>query len=630
MSTSHVDALRRLLCTFLIVLPCWCVAGTLTYDFTGNIISRTYLPDEQPTGGVPQAPIPLYGAITLDVKHAADHDPEADIAVYRGVIKTIELDIQSSWVRMRYLRGVDGRNELRLYRSASDGYEEIRATARDVFGETGAPGLELVLVARTANRSVLSSLSPDVPFTSIPPELWELTITAPPSERTGNVQVRAVARLNAIRLRAPNEGGKDFYANGDFPPQTNAPPGSNWTHEQGAWEVRTEPCCKEPRQYFANTTVNSSTVALFIGQFPIRPDDGSERAHVSLVRTNYTLDAHLKSRWNARGNTLGLVYNYSDPNNYYELRLSPTGTATASKVVQGKRSVVASASFLRAPVAACKTWRKDETASSKSMSPYQSRKECPPGVDAAIHVVRRNETTMIAVNGKPVFTRLHQPELSEGQLGVFSSWNLIQLRNFSVKLYEPRLFPPEAPPSFTLGKAYFVSAFDLLGWIVHRGTWGIDRTTLSYANTQSEAHALTTFPDDPTPFGTVGIPENYTVDTNAHAEFTDPDSSIGIVFEFVSPAEYYEFTLAQDGTATLWEVIEGVRRVVAASRWEGERDIWLQLGVIRFEGKTSIEVNGERVFTEIPQASRAQRRAGLSSHLSVSAFNRFFIYWNEG
>lgn len=109
----------------------------------------------------------------------------------------------------------------------------------------------------------------------------------------------------------------------------------------------------------------------------------------------------------------------------------------------------------------------------------------------------------------------------------------------------------------------------------------------------------------------------------------DPSSaSAGLAYELVDAQNYYDIALGDNGTATLNQTIAGVRTAVASAPWQGGQSRSLQLGVIRFQDKTSIEVDGQRIFNEVPQAPLASHGWGPSSNDTYSYFNFVSEFYN--
>jgi hypothetical protein len=110
---------------------------------------------------------------------------------------------------------------------------------------------------------------------------------------------------------------------------------------------------------------------------------------------------------------------------------------------------------------------------------------------------------------------------------------------------------------------------------------------------------------------------------------TDPGSaSAGMAYELVDARNYYDVALGDNGTATLYQTIAGVRTAVASAPWQGGQSRSLQLGIIRFQNKTSVEVDGQRIFNEVPQAPLASHGWGLSSNDTNSYYNFISQYFN--
>lgn len=588
---------RALLLTAVCItaFPLQCLAHVHKYEFTGHFASRTFEPDGAFDAAFPWPGMEFIGSIAIDMDHAHDRNPDPQVGQFSGVVKSIELQFTTPSDRLRYSRRLNGGSELVVNSGSSLGdREEIRATVFNVVTEGGITGVTLTLVGRAANRNALAAAGVDAAFTAIPAELWELQIRSKTKTPAGQ-PILVIGRLSAMRERAPDEGGMDTYENSDFPPRPDAPVGRFWFPGSGTWEVR-----HDPNVYYTNTSVEPFALSLFGGTLGLRREDGSTNEMVAGIRTDYSVEGFLSSRWKARGNTLGLVYNYVDPNNFYELRLFPSGIATVTKVISGERTLVSAARYRRGA-------------------------EHLAGIDAFVRIQRSGFTTTIQVNDRILFRKLEQRELGGGFVGVFSSWNAIRFRNFQFKAHVPRLFPPDPGPHQFLTQAIFVFPFDLQLWTAHRGTWEIDRSIFSYANTRREPWALTSFSYGPPP-----IAADKTVDVTVFAEPAEnSESSVGVVYELATENDHYDVALFDDGRAVAYEVAGGLRTPVAYGRWAGGLGRWLNVGIVRFAGKSSIEVDGERVFDELDQPPLASHEIGLTTNLKTAAFNHISLYWNS-
>jgi len=71
-----------------------------------------------------------------------------------------------------------------------------------------------------------------------------------------------------------------------------------------------------------------------------------------------------------------------------------------------------------------------------------------------------------------------------------------------------------------------------------------------------------------------------------------------------------------------------VRTAMATAPWQGGQSRSLQLGIIRFQGKTSVEVDGQRIFNEVPQAPLTSHGWGPTSNHTYSYFNFISKFFN--
>jgi hypothetical protein len=95
-----------------------------------------------------------------------------------------------------------------------------------------------------------------------------------------------------------------------------------------------------------------------------------------------------------RSNTVGLVYNYQDPQHYYEARFNMIGTATLHLIGPGTDLVVQTATI--------------------------------PAIGAAkwflAQVIRQGQKTFVFLNGAVVFSNVDQTEYTGGKIGLGAEW----------------------------------------------------------------------------------------------------------------------------------------------------------------------------------------------------------------
>jgi len=186
----------------------------------------------------------------------------------------------------------------------------------------------------------------------------------------------------------------------------------------------------------------------------------------------------------------------------------------------------------------------------------------------------------------------------------------------------PKLFPPSQPPAggFELSWIQFSYQANLFQPLT--GLWGIGGIDSSYASGIAPL-GLSMFVEQATP----GPGPDYFLDTNLVIETpVTSAASAGLAYELVDAQNYYDVALAVDGTATLNQTIGAVRSVVATAQWQGGLNNF-QLGVIRFQDKTTIEVDGKRIFNEVPQAPLAIHNWGVTSDENEALFNFLYQYY---
>jgi len=615
MTRVHHRALSLLL--VLCGLPLAVQAELRTYDFNGFFGSRTFLPiDAPPEGAWPAPGEEFSGSITIDTD-LQDASVEGGTATFAHAIKSMEIEIESPDQRFTFLRGVNGTGSVSINPGThpgqpnNSGMQEISATVQGDLAENALGTISMTLVGRAANRPIFNNTDLESwDLTDIPAQLWDLQMRAPASAQITQ-PLLTIGRLTSLTLRPQGEGGRDTYAGADFPtPDAGQPSGAEWTEFAGSW-VTENPTSSDA--YLTDTSFAAFAMSTYIGPLPPTPGDNPWIPGFSLVpgvRTDYTFSGELVSTWRGSGNTLGAAYNVVDGQNFYELRLFPGGYATMYKVIGGKRTALGTARLPgSARVPACPT---------KTPS-------CLTGIDAHFEISREDYNTTIKINGVVVFNKVRQTELGMGQVGATSSFNSIKFRHFKLAATVPKLFPaPRAPESF-ITFSWFQFPSDANVFQPLSGVWGVGGADLSYTS-GPQPLALSRFNQ----FGGAGSGPDYFLNTNLMTNMpSDPSSaSAGLAYELVDAKNYYDIALGDNGTATLYQTIAGVRTAVASAPWQGGQSRSLQLGVIRFQNKTSVEVDGQRIFNEVPQAPLASHGWGLSSHDTYSNYNFISQFFN--
>ena len=588
-----------------------------TYDFIGFFGSRTFLPiTAPPDGNWPYPGEEFTGSITIDTDLRDASVVDGDTATFANAIKSMEIEIESPDQRFTFIRDVNGNGSLTLHPGThpgqpdNSGVQEISAAVQGDLAENALGTISINLIGRAANRPIFND--PDLgswDLTDIPAQLWDLQMQVPKGPQVAQ-PLLTIGHLTALTRRPDGEGGHDTYSGSDFPnPIAGQPSGTQWTEFSGAWAAQ-DPTSSGA--YLTDTSYAAFALAAYISPLAPIPADTPWLTNFSLVsgvRTDFTFSGELSSTWRGAANTLGAAYNVVDGQDFYELRLFPGGYATVYSVTAGKRTAIATAPLPRsARVPACPT----------------KTPGCLTGIDAHFVISRKNYDTTILINGIEVFHQLRQTELGSGQVGPTSSFNSIQFRHFKLVADVPKLFPPPRAPEYFETWSWFQFPYQASTFEPLSGVWGIGGVDSSYGS-GAQPLALSLY----NPQGSVPGPD-YFLNTNlvTYMPVAVNSATAGIAYELVDAQNYYDVALGDNGTATLYETVAGVRAAVASAPWQGGQSRSFQLGVIRFQGKTSVEVDGQRIFNEVPQAPIAPHGWGLSSNDTFSEYNFISEYYN--
>ena len=588
-----------------------------TYDFIGFFGSRTFLPiTAPPDGNWPYPGEEFTGSITIDTDLRDASVVDGDTATFANAIKSMEIEIESPDQRFTFIRDVNGNGSLTLHPGThpgqpdNSGVQEISAAVQGDLAENALGTISINLIGRAANRPIFND--PDLgswDLTDIPAQLWDLQMQVPKGPQVAQ-PLLTIGHLTALTRRPDGEGGHDTYSGSDFPnPIAGQPSGTQWTEFSGAWAAQ-DPTSSGA--YLTDTSYAAFALAAYISPLDPIPADTPWLTNFSLVsgvRTDFTFSGELSSTWRGSANTLGAAYNVVDGQDFYELRLFPGGYATVYSVIAGKRTAIATAPLPRsARVPACPT----------------KTPGCLTGIDAHFVISRKNYDTTILINGIEVFHQLRQTELGSGQVGPTSSFNSIQFRHFKLVADVPKLFPPPRAPEYFETWSWFQFPYQASIFEPLSGVWGIGGVDSSYGS-GAQPLALSLY----NPQGSVPGPD-YFLNTNlvTYMPVAVNSATAGIAYELVDAQNYYDVALGDNGTATLYETVAGVRAAVASAPWQGGQSRSFQLGVIRFQGKTSVEVDGQRIFNEVPQAPIAPHGWGLSSNDTYSEYNFISEYYN--
>ena len=211
------------------------------------------------------------------------------------------------------------------------------------------------------------------------PRVLGASPSATPHGAVGLITHWAPGRFDSIEFDHGIFGGcsKSFSSSAELP----APVSGTWDVSGGTLN---------------STAVGQSDIVTFAQDCPGN-DVGQD------LGTNFVYSARLRNEFGASGNLVGLVYDYEDSGNYYEVVFSSTGIMQLNKVFEGVKTTVATATHT-----------------------------IPRDTWFNVQVVRVFQSTGIQINGVTVIRNLQQGELQSGTVGVITHWTRGHFDNVSL------------------------------------------------------------------------------------------------------------------------------------------------------------------------------------------------------
>ncbi|HKU13574.1 MAG TPA: hypothetical protein VJQ52_04210 [Steroidobacteraceae bacterium] len=387
---------------------------------------------------------------------------------------------------------------------------------------------------------------------------WRMNLTL----RKGAV-VYATLSANVVPLKRRGSGGPNVDE--DF----NDGAAQGWTPQTGSWSAATGDL-----RNAANTAFTSNTIQ-----------------GLALPTEFVTLtDVYLS--WGANGNTAGVLFNYQNANNFYEVRLNAQGTVRLSAVVGGVRTLVATSTY---PDAGVRRWH----------TIYVRRLG-----DAGTHL-------LIDVNGQQMFDTEFDPDpaapgvLRGGSAGVFASWNLARFDNVLIGAPVTGVFggknhfdEPGSTPTF---------------WRPETGVWTLaDGYLRSSANQAASIAVGESGPgvDRPGAF--------YGISALIHLEWSGAGNWGGLLYDYVDAQNYREVRVSRTvpgrvGEFVLAETVNGARREVLRTQRFQSTDSREVVLTVRREGNRTI-VHDDSAFSNIQV-----RQAPMAAPFTVG----LLAAWNQ-
>lgn len=363
----------------------------------------------------------------------------------------------------------------------------------------------------------LTSVDP----TALQPNSWDLTLVAESCDGCTGEPVD-VAEVHIVML---TRSGTSFDTLDNF-----ARPPTGWINSGGTWFWRDGYWTNE-----ANTAFTSTTYG------------GRE------LKRDFSVSAELFPEWRASGNTFGLVFNYLNSSNFYEIRLNALGTLMLNKVVNGTRTMIQSARYE------------------------------VPQFRVPLHVLILKSGSAIDIRvqsiGAPAEFQIHAQDasLSRGHAGAFASWNKVRVDEFSIR--QTQLW------GTTVSR--FATA---AGWTPAAGSWVADAGV--YRNTSNQLAAIS--------LAEPIFARRYAIHTDLNFQWSGSGNRGGVVYDYVDANNYRAALMRavrvvngvpQGGGIELIEVRNGVRTsvpIVHPAQPIFRSGQWAQLSVIRFGDVTSV------------------------------------------
>lgn len=353
------------------------------------------------------------------------------------------------------------------------------------------------------------------------------------------------------RLGPRFAGGISYLENFDSAP-------SGWTNQGGAWVTQ--------NGYYRNTANVQFTSSIY---------------RAVQLGTSYVLRVTPRSQWRAAGNTLGILLHYRDDSNFDEIRFNPLGTATYSRVANGKRTLLRTAGYDPLPG-----------------SPFFS-----------VEVARRGPSVAVAINGGFAIFNVGVNELRDGHAGLFASWNQARFGDFH--LQQDPLVWDVSPDSFQPTSGV---------WTPVLGNWTV--TDGFYQSSSNLTAAISTYQQL--------VSNYYSVNASLYLEWPKSGNRGGLVYDYRDVSNYRAVLVSPGtrvngvstpGTLQVIEIRNGERRVLAAvairsgGPWVLPKQ-WTPVGVQRLGNLTAITAYGNRIILNQPIVFGA-KHVGL-----LASFNR--------
>lgn len=371
----------------------------------------------------------------------------------------------------------------------------------------------------------------------------------------------ALVPLHAARANlGPLETAVDDRFDADSPTHDWAPALGVWTQTSGT--------------YNSNSAVPTAITHL-TGPF-IDPN-----GHLEFDR--YAYRARMLNQRALADTSVGVVYEYQDSANYYELIFSPSGQAQLRRVQNNVPTVLATASY----------------------------EEGGQNLWFDVEIYRELQSLTFSVNGQLLFGNVHQP--GQGTLGLVSHGTTARFDNVELKFlhFIPGNLSPQnftaLPPGWSTG--WWGSSS---GWTVQNGYLSSPVAMETLANSTATAEFY---------------PSNHGIRARMYNPYGAAGNQVGFWWarRYNEPG-YSELVFNPVGTASINCVFGTAKQTIATASIPSLRHRWFQVTLNKDQGY-SVLLDGVPIFDHVQNDCLEQQAPdygiGLVAHWSPGRFDDF-------
>lgn len=363
-----------------------------------------------------------------------------------------------------------------------------------------------------------------------------------------------------------------------------APMRESWQPVTGRWSVS--------EGTYASTMAGGNDISIIDGyRDPARPENLPDS---QLNYDEFIVRARVRNQGFTDDHLVGLVYQYQDPQNYYEVVVSALGAVKMRTVTNG--------------IAV------DEVPPVVTDTPRNNWLD--------LEVRWSNGVASLKIDGSTVYTTVQQPEFTRGQVGLIT--HAAVGRFDKVFIGTP------------FGDQGFLETFEeapYVSFAPQSGQWAVRypfNDGYGYYNTTVEHTNVSLAPIDTG----VNVDWGETIQYTFRARLLNPyggsGNLVGIVFNYKT-TEYTEVVFSPTGIAMMRRFENGSFRTLATTTYNGRRNVPFDVtlenspdGDADLQDGVVVTVDGQRIFEKIPDAnptSTADGRVGLITHWAPGRFD---------